>query len=80
MKIEQEKYFLSIVKGTVGYYESGNKAEFIKGAQVAIGRIGELYAEQIELYQKEIANLHKEVDLYRNDLSTLSSIILKYSE
>ena len=80
MTQEQEAQFLSIVKGTIGYHESVNKTEFAKGARVAISKISELYEEQIQQYQNDIANLQKEADLYRNDLSTLSSIILKYSE
>lgn len=80
MTQEEEKQYLAIVKGTVGYHESGNKAEFIKGAQVAIGRIGELYEKRIEHYKKEVGYLEQTKESYLNDLKTLSSIILKYSE
>lgn len=78
MTQEEKKKYLNIVKGTIGYHESANKTEFIKGAEVAIGRIAELYEKDIETFRKSILHRDKRIIELHSDLKTISKIINSY--
>lgn len=68
-----------MVKGTVGYNESDNKTEFIKGANVAYSRLSKHYKPIIDAaikdrdYWKE---LHQKT---LEDMHTLTRIIERYT-
>lgn len=45
---ELEKLIVKRVKTTVGYYESDNQVEFLKGAKIAAKKASEILIEELK--------------------------------
>lgn len=71
---------LEDARKTVGYHESDNKNEFMKGADVAISKAQTLYEEKIKALEQDRDRWEKACETIKTDMYTLTSIITKYSD
>lgn len=68
------------VKGTVGFKEAEDKKSFMTGVSVAISKMENKYAKEIEKLKIQLKYANINAETYKKDLTNLSSIITKYSE
>jgi hypothetical protein len=67
-------------KQTVGYSEAENKESFMVGVSVAISFTQELYLSEIKDLKTQLEGFRGANETYLNDLKTMSSIIIRYSD
>jgi len=67
------------VRNTVGYSESDDKREFMKGVEVALSLMGSKLADELEIDQNTIKSLKQQNKGLKKDLTTVSRIILKHA-
>lgn len=71
---------LNDTQNTVGYHESDNKNEFMKGADVAISKAKTLYEEKIKAIEQDRDRWRRDYKALKTDMDALTSIITKYSD
>lgn len=74
----QEK-FLTQIKRTVGYAESENKSEFLKGAEVAFNILSAAHKKSSDSKDRIIEKTNEAWRDVHDDICKLSEIIKKYS-
>ena len=65
-------------KNSVGYKESSDKEEFMKGVNVAARRAFELYDGRIKNYHIRIQSLTATRESLQNDMSSLANILKRH--
>jgi len=78
--MDYRKQVESEVKGTVGYDEAENKKSFMTGVGVAISKLEAKYEILIKELEQQLKYANQNVETYKKDLTTLASIINRYSE
>lgn len=76
--MSEEIEILNTTKNTVGYRESGNRDEFVKGAQVAISKASDYYKKNIYELTRQLKYEKGCHESAVKDLQTLNSILNKY--
>lgn len=72
--------FLERIKHSVGYVESDNRTEFLKGVSVAFSWLTEDYEKALSQKDSQIKNANDQSDYYRKDLKALCEIIRRHSD
>lgn len=67
------------IKTLVGYLESTNKKSCETGADMAFIIAERYYSDLIKSLEDKIQSLNQQVDFYKNDLTTLSNIIMTHT-
>lgn len=65
---------------TAGYSEAQDKKSFMVGVSVALSKAETHYEEEIKLLKMQVDYYKSHCDIYAKDLSTLTSIISRYTE
>lgn len=71
---------LEDARNTVGYHESDNKDEFMKGADVAISKAQTLYEAKIKALEQDRDRWTRDYHEVKKDMLVLCNIINKYSD
>lgn len=79
MTYEEKKLLEKRCKGTIGYSEAENKESFMTGADVALRLSEHYYEEKIKQLQRRLDGCESVSKIYAEDLTTLASIIKRYS-
>jgi len=74
-----EKFNIESLKNSLGYNESENKEEFMKGATTAVLWLEEQHERELILYNGVIETERSRYHQLLNDMKTLTAIISKYS-
>jgi hypothetical protein len=81
-KLKQEEALIDILKrkasSTVGYGESDNRDEFMKGVSVGIRKAVEHYENVVSLLRDQLKSANAGKDAVTKDMRSLADIIKKY--
>ncbi len=72
--------FIERITHSVGYVESDNKKEFLKGVSVAFDWLSDDFDKIIEQKDSNIKGYKASSDFYRKDLKTICDIIQSHSD
>jgi hypothetical protein len=76
--MEPKEKIKSQAKYTIGYLEAADKHSFMAGVSVALSKAEEHYEKELESTKRELEMYRFYYESTKNDLSTLSSIVIRY--
>lgn len=72
--------WINVVKNTVGYSESENRDEFIKGAEVMLAKIEAHYQGLLSDMQKSVEYADERANYHQSRLRTIANILYEARE
>lgn len=65
---------------TVGYAESEDRFEFMKGAEIALDKVLKIATTELQDYSRTLSREREEHERTRQDIVTLAEILRKYTD
>lgn len=79
MNTSNKQLVLNSLISTVGYVESQNQSEFMKGAEIALDEILKVVNTELERYSRALLREREAHEKTRQDITTLVEILRKYA-
>ena len=76
----KDDYFIKDAMNSVGYHESGDKQEFLKGANIAIKRTKAHYERVVQQLKSNLASAESQAKHHRQNLHTIHNILNSYRD